>query len=234
MPLINHSVPVRCVLYFFLHYVVVHEVAVANVIIALTGNTQAEMLIESLGLIIAVDMQKDAAGTRVLFLYEGDSSIEELTAQVKTLITREDINLLEFVEVGIYGLHRHVTGCIAIDKKELVDVMFLHHLPAQTCLRIHHVHHIVALLSCDNVFICRRKNLLSHVTDDRNVVNGRYSYILHHYYCFCRRGFNIPSDVKLTLLLTYIKPASTDFTLKQMTEGPGNTLFPRPFAVVSS
>lgn len=234
MPLISRSAPDGIVLYLFLHYVVVHEVAVANVIIALTGNTQAEMLIESLGLIIAVDMQKEAAGTGVLFLYLGDSSIEELTTQVKALITGENINLLEFVEVGIYGLHRHVTGCIAIDKKELVDVMFLRHLPVQTYLRVHHVHHIVALLSCDNVFVCRWKNLLSHTADDRNVVNGRYSYILHHYYCFCRRGFNIPSDGKLTLLLTYIKPASTDFTLKQMTEGPGNTLFPRPFAVVSS
>lgn len=221
MPLISRSAPDCIVLYLFLHYVVVHEVAVANVIIALTGNTQAEMLIESLGLIIAVDMQKEATGTGVLFLYLDDSSIEELTTQVKALITGENINLLEFVEVGIYGLHRHVTGCIAIDKKELVDVMLLRHLPVQTYLRVHHVHHIVALLSCDNVFVCRWKNLLSHVADELYIVKGSCSYALHHCYCFCRRGFNIPSDGKLKLLLTYIKPASNRFYAKINDRRPG-------------
>ena len=58
------------------------------------AHFHALMQIEMLGAVVAVDMQEERTRLRMLFLDKGDSSIEELTAQMLALIERHHIEFL--------------------------------------------------------------------------------------------------------------------------------------------
>mgnify|MGYP006952716735 CR=1 FL=1 len=44
------------IIYHFLHHVVIHEVAIANVVIALLSDLHSKMLVECLGLVAAINI----------------------------------------------------------------------------------------------------------------------------------------------------------------------------------
>ena len=144
------------------------------------GHFHALVCIEVLGAVVAVDMQEECARLRMLLLDKGDSSIEELAAQMLALIDWEDVYLLQFVSVCFCRLHRDISSRLVVDEEQQIGMMLDSHLSTNRCFGVHHVHHILTLFPCDDGLVGVGEYFLRHRPDDRNVVEGCFSDSCSH------------------------------------------------------
>ena len=162
------------------HDVIVHEIAVSDRIVALPELTHAQVLIEVQRLIVAVDMQFHTAGLRMTLADPLKNTVKEETAYVLPLTFGQHIDFLQVENIQsvlaliavrrIKRLHRHIAHGLPVDLSNKISMVFLGHLLPETVRRVHHIHHIIALLRCNDIFIGRRKRYISYRLNNRNVL----------------------------------------------------------------
>ena len=154
------------------HDVVVHVESVANGEIALGVDFHSHPLVEPDGAVVAVYVQVEAAGRRMLTLYVTDGRLKELLPDAFSLSGREYIDLLEVIHIVRLLLYRDIPHRFVAVVGEKVHVSLVGNLSVQTVAAVHPLHHVFQLLWTEDAAIGGREDFFCQPADDGNIVEG--------------------------------------------------------------